>query len=369
MLVTSIVTHLPPAVDGVGDYALNIARQLRKDCGIETHFIVGDPTWMGPDQIDGFPVCWLNRRSADTLLAFLQGERATGTLSKRFHSDTILLHYVHYGYAKRGCPVWLVDGLQRWRNASGDRSLITMFHELYSFGPPWASSFWLSPLQKNLAVRLARLSDRCLTSKQAYAEILYGFRQAKPTEIPALPVFSTVGEPEYLPSLIERPRRLVVFGAPSNRLRVFQRSITAVKRICQELEIEEILDIGPPIDLKDFEVNNIPIVAMGSIPASELSNILSNAIAGFFDYRNDYLAKSTIFAAYCAHRLIPIGTFYSEPMDNLEAGKHYWLADRSPEPLNLTIGQAIADNAHRWYQTHPLSAQAKVFAAQLTNKL
>ncbi|MFZ4728709.1 MAG: glycosyltransferase family 1 protein, partial [Pseudanabaena sp.] len=71
-------------------------------------------------------------------------------------TSPVLLHYVGYGYAKRGCPVWLVDGIQRWKNLYPDRLLVTMFHELHASGtPPWTSSFWLSPLQKNLVTRLA----------------------------------------------------------------------------------------------------------------------------------------------------------------------------------------------------------------------
>ncbi|MHC5830485.1 MAG: glycosyltransferase family 1 protein, partial [Nostoc sp.] len=54
--ITSIVPRLPPAIDGVGDYALNLARQLRKDFNIQTHFIVGNPTWTGAAEIEGFPV-------------------------------------------------------------------------------------------------------------------------------------------------------------------------------------------------------------------------------------------------------------------------------------------------------------------------
>jgi len=54
MLVTSIITRLPPAVDGVGDYALNVALRLRKDFDLETHFVVGDPTWTGATKIEGF---------------------------------------------------------------------------------------------------------------------------------------------------------------------------------------------------------------------------------------------------------------------------------------------------------------------------
>jgi hypothetical protein len=131
--------------------------------------------------------------SANTLLSLLPSDRQQPT--------TVLLHYVNYGYAKRGCPVWLVDGLQRWRSASVNRSVVTMFHEVYATGPPWASSFWLSPLQRNLAARVASLSDRCLTSRQGYAKLLYELSLGKQTQIPTLPVFSNIGEPEQVLTL------------------------------------------------------------------------------------------------------------------------------------------------------------------------
>ncbi|HYX18488.1 MAG TPA: hypothetical protein VE944_29820 [Nostoc sp.] len=82
----------------------------------------------------------------------------------------ILLYYVGYGYAQRGCPVWLVDGLERWKNLFPKRSLVTMFHEISASVPPWTSAFWLSSLQRSLAARLAQMSDRCITSKQLYAD-------------------------------------------------------------------------------------------------------------------------------------------------------------------------------------------------------
>ena len=358
MQVISIVPDLPPAIDGVGDYAFNLARQLRKDFGIETHFIVGNPTRTGATEMEGFPVSQVAERSGTILLSLLQVNCQ--------QTATVLLHYVGYGYAKRGCPFWLVNGLQRWRNTTVNRSLVTMFHEVYATGPIWASSFWLSPLQKNLAVRLSRFSDRCLTSKQGYAQMLYELSAGKQIEIPTVPVFSNIGEPESVPSLAERPRRLVVFGGSSNRQRVYQRSRNALERTCQDLDIEEILDVGPPTGLDIPPINGIPVVAMGKRTALEISTILLRSIAGFFDYHTEYLTKSTIFAAYCAHGLIPIGTYYSDlQVDGLEAGKHYWLADRPTVKLSLELAQAIADNAYAWYQNHNLSAQAKVFFTQL----
>jgi hypothetical protein len=98
---------------------------------------------------------------------------------------------------------------------------------------------------------------------------------------------------------------------------------------------------------------------------------LLNSLAGFFDYNPDYLAKSTIFAAYCAHGLLPVSARCSTlPLDRIEAGKHYWIPeDQTKGWKNLVELQVIADNAHTWYQTHNLSVQAKTFAAVFTNKV
>lgn len=357
--LTCIVPRLPPAIDGVGDYTLNLARQLRQDFGIRTHFVVGDPTWAGVPEIEGFTITQVSVCSATTLFSLLPSDRQ--------HPTTVLLHYVNYGYAKRGCPVWLVDGLQRWRVASVNRSLVTMFHEVYASGPPWKSEFWLSPLQRNLAARIAHLSDHCLTSKQLYAEMLYELSQGKQTKIPTLPVFSNIGEPEQVPPLAERHRRLVVFGSGGSRLRVYRESLAELSHACQLLGIEEIWDIGPSTGLTLSPVNGVPVVEMGQRSASEISGILSNSLAGFFDYPTDFLAKSGIFAAYCAHGLLPVSPRCNAlPADGIEAGKHYWISDSKTSGLkDLVEIQAIADNAYTWYQTHNLSVQARVFFAHL----
>lgn len=361
MLVMSIIPRLPPLVDGVGDYALHLACQLRKDFGINTHFVVGDPTWVGVPEIEGFPITQVTVRSASSLLSLLS--------TNHQNSTTVLLHYVNYGYAKRGCPVWLVDGLQRWLAASANRSLIAMFHEVYAYGfPPWTSSFWLSPIQRNLASRLAQLSDRCLTSRINYAELLYQLSRGKHSQIPTLAVFSTVGEPEQVLPLAERSRKIVVFGGCTHRTKVYQTASTQLSHACQLLGIEEIIDIGPPTQLTLSAVNGVPIVVMGQLSASRVSDILLHSLAGFFDYIPGYLAKSTIFAAYCAYGLLPISARYNPSLsDGIAAGEHYWIPEERGSGLALIEElQAIADNAHAWYQTHQLSIQAKLFAQQLS---
>jgi hypothetical protein len=370
MLVTSIITRLPPAIDGVGDYALNLALRLRKDFDLETHFVVGDPTWAGATQIDGFHISQVSVCSANTLLSLLPSDRAKRTgEADCFPPTTVMLHYVNYGYAKRGCPVWLVDALQRWRSANVNRSVVTMFHEVYATGPPWASSFWLSPLQRNLAARVASLSDCCLTSREGYAKLLYELSLGKQTQIPAIPVFSTIGEPDQVPPLAERERRVVVFGSSSNRLRVYRESFAQLELTCQLLGIKEIWDVGPSTSLTLSTVNGVPVVQLGQRSAAEISGFLLNSLAGFFDYNPDYLAKSTIFAAYCAHGLLPVSARCSAlPVDSIEAEKHYWIPESQTKGWkNLVELQAIADNAHTWYQTHNLSLHARIFFRHLNN--
>jgi hypothetical protein len=229
----------------------------------------------------------------------------------------------------------------------------------------------MSSLQKQIAARLVRLSDACFTSKTQYAKILRGLGRNKHEFISTLPVFSNIGEPEEMPPLLkDRRRRLVVFGGGGSRRRVYEKSISSLARVCQALVIEEILDIGPPADSSAVAlVNGVPVVQTGTLPSAEVSAILSDSIAGYIDYDRAFLAKSTIFAAYCAHRLIVVSApceNSSVDQDGLEAGKHYWIADMLTNGCDLTKAQGVADNAYAWYAAHDLSVHARTYIAHLS---
>jgi hypothetical protein len=189
----------------------------------------------------------------------------------------------------------------------------------------------------------------------------------------ALPVFSNIGEINQILPLAKRDRLVLVFGSPGNRLRVYQESWAELELTCQQLKISEIWDIGPSTGLKLSTINKIPIVEFGERSAAEISSFLSNALVGFFDYPPDYrdkstcLTKSTIFAAYCAHGLLPVSSRYNLPVDGIEAGKHYWFPEIHTGLKERMELQTIADNAYAWYQTHSLSIQAKTFAALCTD--
>lgn len=350
-----IVPMLPPAVSGVGDYAVRLAGELKRIGGVETHFLNVDraaPT----ESIDGFAVSTLDAQSATSLINRL-GNR----------DGAVVLQYSGYGYQKRGCPRWLVSGLESWHRLGRQRRLITMFHELAAFGPPWTSAFWLSMTQRSLAARLARLSDRCLTNRRGYAQFLEQARGANVGTVLVYPVFSNVGEPDSLPAPSSRSRRLVVFGSAGWRQRAFGESMRDLEVVVRALRIEEVADVGEHIAGIPERIAEAPVRACGWLDAQATSALLRDSLAGFFTYPPNFLAKSGIFAAYAAHGLVPVGaTRRHRGEDGLVEGTHYLLASSlhrmaaSDERL-----QSISSSVRAWYELHSLARHAEGLLAIL----
>jgi hypothetical protein len=353
--LTTIVPRLPPTIDGVGDYALALARELRKEFGMETKFVVGDPKWSGPTSIDGVGATLLAKREPQHLLTSLINQDA----------GPVLLHYGGYAYEPRGCPTWLVDALTAWKNDHQQRGLVTIFHELYADGPPWTSSFWLSHQQRNLVRRLAKISDVNLTSLDLYAKQIEGMG----TKAESLPVFSSIGEPKLMPApLTSRRRRIVVFGNRGRRALVYRRSARDLNRICRELQIEEIADIGSALENDVQGVSDLPVTFHGELDGKRVSEILLDSVAGVIDYPENMLSKSTVFAAFCAHRMLPFVAGYRQPesSDGLKAGVDYQIIGGAGS-LNPTHQQKTADSAFGWYQKHTLLIHAQRLVARLAN--
>ncbi len=353
--ITQIVPTLPPAVNGLGDFALALAHKLQADFGLITDFVIGNPQWQGEGELEGF-----------TVKAIL--ERSRAGLVAQLGNDPVLLHYEGYGYAKRGLPWWLWQGLDYWHRRSQCR-WVTMFHEIYAYdhGPPWSSSFWLAPGQRYVASRLIRGSDRALTSRNQYARLLRQLRQRHTTPIYTLPVCSNVGEPQSVKPLGDRPSRLIVFGHPNSRRLVYQRDYRALAHACQVLEIRELYDIGVPIGMPLPPLPRVKITMMGVIPAAEISQLMSEAVAGFISFiPPQYLGKSGVYAAYCAHGLLPILAHKGrEITDGLYPDLHYWSA-LTDTRISLPTAQYIADRAHHWYGSHSLSRHSQTAAYLLT---
>ncbi len=344
MDLIQLVPTLPPAVSGVGDYATLLARELLARHGVGTRFIVGgDPGWNSPAVVAPFPAAAVSARSTDALRPLLDG------------AETVLLHYVPYGYANRGCPFWLVDAVEHWKRAAGPSGrLLLFFHEVYANGPPWSSAFWAHPFQRWLAARLARAADaRRITTSVSRRELLstLGRRENLPATV--APVFSNMGEPADPPPSAARERQLVVFGSRHVREAVYAHA-DALGAFCARHGIGRVVDVGAPIPGGVRFGSGLEVRETGVLPAAEASALFSQSLAGYFSYPAPYLGKSGTFAAYCAHRMVPVtfaGNVGAE--DGLRAGEHYLdgLGDAA-------AFDAVADAAHAWYRAHRLQVHA-----------
>jgi glycosyltransferase involved in cell wall biosynthesis len=357
--IITIVPRLPPSIDGVGDYALQLAQALRQQQQIETEFIVCDPDWQG---IVPFPAQVLTTASAMELCDQLCRSSAL----------IVLFQLSGYGYHKWSLYGWIVDALQRWQRRYGDQvQLVTMFHELYKpMGRrPWRHRFWFGPEQKALIKRLSRASDRVLTNCAAYGLELAQLSGGRHDHIPVLPVFSNIPVPDRLLRLANRPRRLVVFGLHGTRARVYHQAIDALNEFCLQFGIESVVDIGAPTGLDLAAQLAVPVVEMGYQSPESVSELLQQAIAGWTLYDANLLSKSGIFAAYCAHGLIPIVTSPQapRPIANEEPPPYLFIktAQQVDGRLSDPALQLLADRANYWYHDHTLDRQAQILSQML----
>ena len=263
--------------------------------------------------------------------------------------DILFIQVSHYGYQKRGAPL----GLLRWTRKQKQRGskIGCYFHELFAFGPLWTSSFWLSPVQRFITAEMARLSDFWMTNRQASARWLLQVGGRKPNEV--LPVFSNVGEPKRHTSA--RTRELVVFGAAELRERTYREAGAGLFdwAVRQGLQVH---DVGAALTDRKLrqELAARGTVEHGMLPKEEISRLLAQAMCGVIAYPVSYIAKSSVFAAYCAHGVpaFVISKGYA-PTDGLFEGEQYW---RWPtfEDRRLDESEAVGRQACEWYAGHAI---------------
>ena len=322
MQLIQVVPRLGPW-DGVGDYASTLGGALERRHGIASRFVeAAAPTG----------------RAA---VAAALGEGA----------GPVLLHYVGYGYAKRGAPLWLARCVERRRP---QRRLAVVFHELYATGRPWQSAFWLSGLQKLVARRLAQACDGALLTRSANRAWLDASGALAGKRAQTLPISSNVGEPREVRAASARPARMVVWGSAAARAQVYGRDWPGVLGACRALGVSGLVDIGPPVTLP--EGSGVSIDARGRLDAQALSQVLLDARFGLLAYPAAFLAKSSVFAAYAAHGMVPVvlddsGT---PDMDGLAAGESYV---RLGQPAPRATDD-VARRARDWYARHDTVAHA-----------
>ncbi|MCL1464880.1 hypothetical protein [Argonema galeatum] len=351
MKIVQIVPRLPPYTDGVGDYALRLAEQLLKEHNITTQFIVFQQGLEIEPIINGFSVTGLPAHTSEAFLSVLPKD-----------IEGIILHYSNYPYmrGKLDAPFWLVEALQAGMKRHSLK-LVVMFHELPIL--KFKALNFLNPIQSLVSRRLAKIATTVLTDSARFQTVL---EQWLGHSVTCIPDFSTIGEPSSVPSIADRDRRMIVFGG-ADRHRVYKNSLKQLLDSCQVLGIEEICDIGKSLNLSSSDFKGVRLVEMGFQPNEAVCELMLTSKAGFLDYSRfpGGLGKSSVFAAFCVHGLIPICSQYNPSEgDGLEMNKHY-LVPNQLKSFNLMQLQTVANNANKWYNYHNLTENTKIFASSL----
>lgn len=345
--ILQIVPRIFPDVDGVGDYALQLAHQLYDHHQILSDFLVFRPNPRLQPQVDQFPVHRLQTHTVAGLV-----DQVPENIS------TIFLQYSNYPYlqGKLDAPMWLVDALKVLKQRG--LRIVVMFHEL----PTLRYKRVRCPnfVQRRVSRGLAQVADAVVTNNMVFQQTL-----ARWTKSPVccVPNFSTIGEVAEVKPLSMRQRSLVVFGS-SDRTRVYRNNTETINHICNTLAINTLYDVGRPVDW-DHQGLNVAVVRTGFLSAPEVSKLLAESFAGMFDYRRfpRNLAKSTVYAAYCSHGLLPVCNGHGlTPQDDIVANHHYLTTSTLQNFAQPTSLQAIATNAYEHYRTRTLAQCAERFA-------
>ena len=342
-LLVQVVPRLKPGRCGISDHAIALAHELEAAFGVRTAFVVLN----SKERADlSYPVvCCATSELHDVCTSLHQGR-----------PGAVLVHLSGYGYSPDGVPSLLAAALARVK-ADGRFRIAVYFHETFATGAPWQSAFWHSRRQRNAVRSIANLSDLHVTNTRQNADWLQQNPGAAAVRL--LPVFSTVGEAQEKPAATFKRPVMAVFGLPGSRQRGYKQLLPLGKML-HSLDVQEILDIGEDCKCPP-EISGVPVQRMGGLPAAEIENLLLKSTFGFLFYPAFCIAKSSMFAAYCAHGVIPvIAESFSEEIDGLRDGVHL-VSPKTAESVQASGLERCSNAAWRWYSSHRLHVHAETY--------
>lgn len=361
MFMIQIVPSLSPVIDGIGDYALQLARQLRARAGVETAFLVCDPAWPGNAGDLEFEAVGLEQRREAPLLD------AVAALGARQKANApILLHFSPYGYQKRGCPAWLVSALEKLNTRTPGR-INTAFHELdVESSRVLSSAYWVPGVQRFLMRRLLRISAFAYTNTGLHQSKLQAWGRRP---VPLIPNFSNIGELDAPPPAKRREREVVIFGRADQRRWTYTRGADALAAVCEGIAATRIVDVGAPIpEHTCTQVCGVPVVRRGLLPAEEVAATMRSALANFMFYPVPLLTKSGVHALACASgtvSFISSDSKFPPICQGLAEGLDYFVVKNSSALPPLAFLEGLAPAIYQSYRKRASSVAALTIAEHL----
>ncbi len=350
--LTQIVPSLPPASGGVGDFCVKLWE----------HWPEPQPQW-----------CFLVTQGAVASQAqwpevkiaeFEKSEIGLLTALEEMKAQTVVLHYVGYGFHIKGCPIWLPKALKQWKTVSSERRLVVMFHELYATGVIWSSNFWVKPIAQKILRDLIFLSDLWLTNCSKYHTELVDSFAANPKKGALIPVGANILPVEPVnfdcpwPLIVGEKLKVVIFGLAKTRLWALNVHAKLLKSLCERGWVESITLAGASeLDAKATREMAQHRADIGhahlwheafDLTASQVSQLLATQDLGLISKETDVLTKSGTFAALSVHGVL--SAIYSKrELEQSDLEKSVFLYDSSSK-LTLKRLETKMQNEQEVYQ-------------------
>jgi hypothetical protein len=154
-----------------------------------------------------------------------------------------------------------------------------------------------------------------------------------------------------------------VFGSAGVRRRAYERELPALRRAVTSLGATEIVDIGPGA-IAPPAIGGLAVRVLGPLPEDAVSAELLRARFGFVSYPPDFLDKSTIFAAYLAHGMLPVcawsGLRGRAPRDD-----EFWVRATPKRIETRCAPESLAARGFAAYSSRSLARHAEFWQRRL----
>jgi hypothetical protein len=293
--VVFILPQLPPAHCGLGDYSMILLGHMRLEPAPKILVMHGlEKTREKHPEID---------------VEQLPG--SSKALQKRLYelrAQKVFVQYVAQGFQSRGCPLWFLVALRKWRaNAPGAR-LVIMFQELWFEPAFWKPDWLLQKLHRQALCQLAQKTNQVYVSAQGFKERLENI--VPPSQLAVLINPATVPLTGSVSHSMREPGLTVLFGRQASRLSALSAMGSWLGRLHAAGVLKELWLVGSRETqaLNEREdalaASLLPegaVHLLGPQTPERLSQILLKSPMGICAKATHGYTKSTIFMAYASH--------------------------------------------------------------------
>jgi glycosyltransferase involved in cell wall biosynthesis len=298
----TITAKTAPYVCGVGDYTINLAKQLKENCDLGLDLIVEKSCLPSTTPIVVLPSIedWTSE-SFQTLFSKL----------KQAKVKTVILQYTCWLYSPQGFNLALIPF---WQQCSEHFQTILVAHETYYWSFKYPGTWLKGIVQQYVLQQLVRYSDHICCSSERYICQLRRYAQ-KENKIFPLPIPSNVPpEPLSKQDRLALHQSLGLTPDPQPVLTLFGCYASIQQSWLSRLD-RRLQELGKPVvwlllgDAKKIaEPLHNPVIRPGFLDAIDLSHHLQLSDLMLLPHEFGISAKRTSLMAALEHGIPVIGT-------------------------------------------------------------